>query len=225
MAKIEKPKFNIGLLMDKMFRRTIFLRPLPDRSLQAIDITGSTDDYLRDQTGATSIDPSCIMRVRGIKRVDYVALKLSDATNLLNLFESQKVIVTPPSLKIPAKDAVVTHPNFNTTLPGTRTFCRKCGEEHITPEYPMEVPIPDTPIHIDEYEVPVPTIEVIVPSENPMTERTLGDMLNESEEAGKLQGTSSPEADKKMTYILLLGVAAVVVGIVIFFKINGAAPG
>ena len=216
-----KPKkLNLSLLLDKFFRRTIYLRPLPDRSLQVVDITGSTETYLRDVTGATVIDPSCIVRVRGLKRVDYISLKLPNATGLLNIFDPQKVVVTPPNVIATFPNALIPNDPIIIKSPDRIVPCPHCKESHVVNGETITVSVPDTEVIIPSQSIPVPPIEAEVPGSPSMTEKIFGDTLNYSEMAGRLQGGGNPEADKKMTWILMLAGAAVLVGIFIFFKMQ-----
>lgn len=97
-------KLNLQLMYDKMFRKTIFLRPLPDRSFEAIDITGHTDGYFKDETGATGIDPACIVNVRGLKRVDKIVTKFNGSTITANMFNGRNLSVKPPECKVNCPD-------------------------------------------------------------------------------------------------------------------------
>lgn len=213
-------KLNFGLIIDKIFRRTLFLRPLPDKSLEAIDITGSDNAVLRDKTGATTIDTSCIVRVRGLKRVDYLAFKLADATALLNIFDTEKIVVKPPNVNVKLPEGDITNEQITVTIPEQTVTCSVCGAETIAPMYPLNVDVPPTHVSIPEFEVEVPSVEVVIPSESVMTEKTFGDMLNNIETAGKMQAERNPETDKKMNMILIAAGIAALAGIVIFFKIN-----
>lgn len=172
-------KLDLQLILDKLFRKTIFLRPLPDKSFQVVDITGHRDKYLKDNIGATEIDPACIVRVRGLKRVDYIAMKHHESPMLTNMFDGQRINVKGAECK---------------------TWCPQCHKEIVMQS---------------------PDAEVIVPHERGMDEKTLGDMLNDAEAAGRLQAEKGPEADKKQNLMLLLMGASVLIGIVLFFKMKG----
>jgi len=95
MSEIRKPKFNFQAMMDNVFRKTIFLQPQPDGTLQAVNITMLDKNYYKDEIGATSIEPRCIRRVRGLKNVNYIALKLHDETKLLDVFDAKYPVVCP----------------------------------------------------------------------------------------------------------------------------------
>ena len=95
MSEIHKPKFNFQAMMDNIFRKTIFLQPQPNGTLQAVNITTLDKNYYKDEIGATSIEPKCIRRVRGLKNVAYIALKLHDETKLLDVFDAKYPVVCP----------------------------------------------------------------------------------------------------------------------------------
>ncbi len=215
-------KLNLGLMYNKIFRRTIFLRPLPDKTFEAIDITGQTEQYLKDKTGATAIDPTCIVNVRGIKRVDKIAIKLYGSPIMANMFDGRNIKVQPPSLKVKTPDITVRYPDIKTKPPDILVYCHECNKETTASVPEVTVSVPETTVPSQEMEVSVPEVEVIIPQEQNMTEKTFGDMLNYAEIAGRMQAEHSPEADKKMNIILLLAAAAVLVGVFIFFKMKAA---
>ncbi len=95
MAQISKPKINFQQMMDSIFRKTVFLQPQPDGTFQAVNITSLDKNYYKDDIGATSIEPKCIRRVRGLKNVNYIALKLHDETKLLDVFDAKYPVVCP----------------------------------------------------------------------------------------------------------------------------------
>jgi hypothetical protein len=92
---ISKPKFDFQLMVDKIFRKTVFLAPQPDGSLRAVNITGLDKGYYKDDIGSTMIEPICITKVRGLKNVSYVCTKVYNTTDLVNLFQPAKTIVCP----------------------------------------------------------------------------------------------------------------------------------
>lgn len=215
-------KLNFGLIYDKMFRKTIFLRPLPDKTFEAIDITGQTEQYLKDKTGATVIDPVCIVHVRGIKRVDKIAIKFYGSSIMANMFDGQNIKVQNPPLKVKTPDITVKCPDVKAIPPPLPVYCHECNRETMANPPEITISVPETTVPSQELEVLVPDTEVVLSQDQKMTEKTFGDMLNYAEIAGRMQAEHSPEADKKMTMILLLAGAAVLVGIVIFFKMQAA---
>lgn len=182
---------NFQLWYDKIFRRTIFLRPLPDKTFEAVDITGFKEQFLKDKIGATAIEPACIINVRGLKRVDKIAIKFHGSPIMANMFDGNSAKVRVPDIPLKTKDAMVK--------------C-DCGKEITVPAQDLLVQVPE--------------VEIAVPRDQNMTEKTFGDMLNYAEIAGRMQAEHSPDADKKMNMILLAAVAAVGIGVIIYFKMN-----
>lgn len=84
----------IGKWINKTYRKKLFLKPLPNGTLEAIDIT-ENEDYLQKETGvATVISPSLIVPVSGIKNVAYIAMKNFGSASLHNPFD----VVNNPGL-------------------------------------------------------------------------------------------------------------------------------
>ncbi len=90
-----KPKLNLQLMIDRIFRRKVFLDPQPDGSFKAITINGLENGYYKDEKGCTVIQPSRIREVSGLKNVRYICVKEHNTTELSDMFMGRQPILCP----------------------------------------------------------------------------------------------------------------------------------
>lgn len=73
-------------LYEKLFRKAKLLKPLPDGSFQAIDITGNIEEVLKTEEGITELQPQHIYPVHGLKGVGYICIQDYSSIQLQDLF-------------------------------------------------------------------------------------------------------------------------------------------
>mgnify|MGYP001197094359 FL=1 len=220
MIKQSKPKFNLSLMFDKMFRKTVFIRPNQDGSFTAIDVTDNQDPYIQDEGGISIIDPNKIYKIRGIKRVDRFTTKLFGSSSMIDLHNNRTITIPVPIQKYKIPIQTIDNPNVVIDLPSFKVLCPNCQKEIDTDEKQLNIQVPSTKVDIPEIDISLPDITASVPLEESFSERDLGSLLNLAEAAGKEQAEGKPGADKKQSQILLLCVGAVLIGLFIAWKIS-----
>ncbi len=81
-------------LLEKMFSKTILLRPTSEGVLEPMDITGHDGTFFNQKDGtdnqqAIETIPTRIYQVRGLKGVKKIAIQGYGTTQLLDLYESK----------------------------------------------------------------------------------------------------------------------------------------
>ena len=95
MSLDTKQKFNLSLIIARMFNKKVFLDPQPDGSFKAVTINGLENGYYKNDKGATFIHPGCIREVSGLKNVKYICMKDHDSTELADMFAYKKPLSCP----------------------------------------------------------------------------------------------------------------------------------
>ena len=90
-----KPKFDLQLMIKRIFQKKVLLDPQPDGSFKAITINGLENGYYKDDKGATFIHPGSIREVSGLKNVKYICMKDYDATELADMFAYKAPVKCP----------------------------------------------------------------------------------------------------------------------------------
>jgi len=73
-------------LFDKLFRRKILLRPMPDGTYLATNITNITESVQHEIGNTTIFTPNRIIRVTGLKNIDSIAIKEFNGVGLIDPF-------------------------------------------------------------------------------------------------------------------------------------------
>jgi len=73
-------------LFDKLFRRKILLRPMPDGTYLATNITNITESVQHEIGNTTIFTPNRIIRVTGLKNIDSIAIKEFNGVELIDPF-------------------------------------------------------------------------------------------------------------------------------------------
>ena len=73
-------------LFDKLFRRKILLRPMPDGTYLANNITNITESVQHEIGNITIFTPNRIIRVTGLKNIDSIAIKEFNGVGLIDPF-------------------------------------------------------------------------------------------------------------------------------------------
>ena len=162
-------KVNPAIIFDRIFRKTIFLEPTPERVFNAVNITGEVGKYENNDNGATILSPSLIVPVRGLKNVRQICFKRYGSTALANMFDDNSGVV--------------------------RATCPECNKE----------------------------ITLLTSQDNQLTEKTLADMLDIAETAGRMQaeGNDPSKMENQMKIMLMLAAGALLIGVLIYFKVKG----
>lgn len=74
-------------LFDKLFRRKILLRPMPDGTYLAENITDIKESVQHEVGNTTIFAPSRIIRVTGLKNIDAIAIKQHNSVELIDPFD------------------------------------------------------------------------------------------------------------------------------------------
>lgn len=73
-------------ILDKLFRKKILLRPMPDGTYKATNITDITEAVQHEVGNTTIFTPSRIIRVTGMKNIDSIAVKEYNSVELVDPF-------------------------------------------------------------------------------------------------------------------------------------------
>lgn len=78
---------TLSQIIDKLYRKTIVLKPNADGTFDWIDITGETQNkILKRQDIDVELKPKLIYKVSGMKRTANFCVKRFDSTQLVDLF-------------------------------------------------------------------------------------------------------------------------------------------
>jgi len=146
---LDKKALRPAVILDRLFRKTMLLKPTHEKVFEAINITGKVDSIVyKDTTGAIEMNPYLIVPVRGLKNVRQICIQKYNTPMLLNAFDTEQTY-------------------------------------------------------------------------NGLSEKTLADMLETSEAAGRLQGDKEPDKMKNMMWVVIgLAALAVMLSIVMYSKLK-----
>lgn len=85
-------------MFNKAFRKKIFLKPLPNGSFEAIDITDNEEFVQKELGSATVLNPALIVPVSGIKNIAYIAIKKFNSAELFNPYNEQVTGISEKTL-------------------------------------------------------------------------------------------------------------------------------
>lgn len=73
-------------ILNKLFRKKILLRPMPDGTYLATNITDITESVQHEIGNTTIFSPNRIIRVAGLKNIDAIAIKEYNGVELIDPF-------------------------------------------------------------------------------------------------------------------------------------------